>query len=328
MGNKAKKIIIWIIILFILIMAGLFIVDRSVSFQAPDTLVVRNEQSKQAVSEKDSTPISILFVGDMMFDRYIRQVRDQKGSDFVFSEVKNLLAGSDLVVGNLEGPISDNPSVSVDSEFGSRNNYVFTFDPGVSDDLKRNNIQMVDIGNNHITNFGDEGIAKTKEYLKQGGVDFFGDPQGEKRIALWNKDGTKIAFVSYDQFEEDPITKTLNDIREAKREKSDLIILYTHWGKEYSKEPIKNVQELGHRFIDEGADLVIGSHPHVVQKKEEYKGKLIYYSLGNFIFDQYFDPETQKGLAVQAEINADDKKMTFKEFPVRMKNNGQTLEQQ
>ncbi len=325
MGNKVKKIILLIIILFILIIAGLFIVNRSVSFQAPDVPAVKIEKSRE-IAPEERGPVSILFVGDMMFDRYIRQVRDKKGGDFIFSEVKNLLSRSDLVVGNLEGPISDNPSISIDSEFGSRNNYVFTFGPDTSEDLKRNNIGIVNIGNNHIMNFGDEGLLKTKEYLKQGKVDFFGDPQREKRIAIWNRDGTKIAFVSYDQFEKDPVTKTLADIQEAKKGKADLIILYTHWGKEYSKEPTKNVQELGRKFIDEGADLVIGSHPHVVQKKEEYKGKLIYYSLGNFIFDQYFDPETQKGLAVQVEISADNK-MTFKEFPVKMKNNGQTFEQ-
>jgi poly-gamma-glutamate synthesis protein (capsule biosynthesis protein) len=326
MGNKVKKIIIWTIILLILVVAGIFIVNKGVSFQeAPDVPQIKIEKSHE-VAPKERSSVSLLFVGDMMFDRYIRQVRDKKGSDFIFSEVKDLLAKSDLVAGNLEGPISDNPSVSVESEFGSQNNYVFTFDPGVSEDLRKNNIWIVNIGNNHIMNFREEGLAKTKQYLRSGGVDFFGDPGGEKRIAKFEKNGAKIAFVSYDQFEKDPLTKTLSDIQEAKKEKADSIILYTHWGKEYSKEPTKNDQELGRKFIDEGVDLIIGSHPHIVQKKEEYKGKMIYYSLGNFIFDQYFDPETQKGLTVQVMIGADNK-MTFKEFPVKMKNNGQTLEE-
>lgn len=69
--------------------------------------------------------------------------------------------------------------------------------------------------------------------------------------------------------------------------------------------------------------MIIGSHPHVVQEKEEYKGKIIYYSLGNFIFDQYFDPDTARGLAVKATIGSDNS-ISFQEFSVEMKNNGQT----
>jgi len=88
--------------------------------------------------------------------------------------------------------------------------------------------------------------------------------------------------------------------------------------------PSERTKELAHEFIDNGADLVIGSHPHVIQTKEVYKGKAIYYSLGNFIFDQYFSPYTQKGLAVEVELGSQGS-LDLKEYTVEMKNSGQTV---
>ncbi len=269
-------------------------------------------------------PVKILFVGDMMFDRYIRQTAERKGSDFVFAGVKEILAGNDLVVGNLEGPITDKASVSVGSEIGARDNYIFTFNPDVASELWKNNVKLVNIGNNHILNFGNDGLTQTKENLQNNKVDFFGDPAGEKRIAVWNQKGLKLAFVSYNQFEKDGVAKTLADIKAAKQMNADEVVLYAHWGTEFVGQSDAKIKDLAHGFIDSGADLIIGSHPHVVQDKEQYQGKMIYYSLGNFIFDQYFSFETQQGLAVQLEIDT-KKQTTFKELPVTMKANGQTI---
>ena len=80
------------------------------------------------------------------------------------------------------------------------------------------------------------------------------------------------------------------------------MIVFLHWGEEYQLISSSSQRKLAHSLIDAGADLIIGSHPHVVQEIEKYKGKLIFYSLGNFIFDQYFSRETQKGLAVSLEL--------------------------
>lgn len=328
MKNKQiGKIILLLVLLTVLVLVGLFLVGKkTASFE---NIKFSTEKQKTVAFEKvpikSKELVRILFVGDMMFDRYVRQVSAKRGSDFVFAGVKEMLSGSDLVVGNLEGPITDKPSVSVDSEIGARNNYIFTFDSTVGADLWKNNIKLVNIGNNHILNFGEEGLLKTKENLKNNRVDFFGDPAGEKRLAVWKKNGTKIVFVGYNQFEKEAENKTSADLEQAKKEGADLIVLYAHWGTEFVGQAGDNIKELAHNFIDSGADLIIGSHPHVVQDKEEYKGKLIYYSLGNFIFDQYFSPETQQGLAVQIEMNPQDEKVFAKELPVMMKTNGQTI---
>ena len=106
---------------------------------------------------------------------------------------------------------------------------------------------------------------------------------------------------------------------------SDYLIVYAHWGNEYETTPTSQQTDLAHSFIDAGADFIIGSHPHVVQTKEEYKGKMIYYSLGNMVFDQYFSTETQKGLLIEADINTDSDSISFKETTIRLEVNGQTV---
>ncbi len=319
--DKIKKIILALILLVGLIAIGLFFVGQKLAL---NNLAKEKELAAQTENDKMDKPVKILFVGDMMFDRYIRQTAERKGSDFVFAGVAKMLSENDLVIGNLEGPITDKPSVSVGSEIGARDNYIFTFNPGVASELWKNNIKLVSLGNNHIFNFGADGLVQTKENLQNNKVAFFGDPAGEKRIATWNQNGLKLAFVVYNQFEKDGVAKTLADIKAAKKMNADEVILYAHWGTEFVGQSDAKIKELAHGFIDGGVDLVIGSHPHVVQGKEQYQGKMIYYSLGNFIFDQYFSHETQQGLAVQLEIDT-KKQTTFKELPVTMKTNGQTV---
>jgi len=329
MNNKMQKVILVLILLASFIMASLFFVGKKTISSESSDLVIKSEQTtfKMAIASKSENSIKILFVGDMIFDRYIRQVSDRRGYDFPFKKVESLLKGNDLVVGNLEGPITDNKSISIDSEIGEKNNYIFTFDPKISEALASKNIKLVNIGNNHISNFGSSGIESTRKHLAQSGVDFFGDPEKvDKRLVIENIKNIKIAFVNYNQFVAGAEQKTINDINNAKSLNVDFIVLYTHWGKEFMTEPEDKLKILAHKFIDSGADLVIGSHPHVVQSKEEYKGRMIYYSLGNFIFDQYFDSNTQKGLAVQATMDLNSKKIITRDLPIILDNNGQTLQ--
>ena len=328
--EKIRKIIPLLILLISLVLIGLFLVGRkTASFENVKTDVVVEKKAvgiaKAVALAEVAGSVKILFTGDIMLDRYIRQISEKRGGGFFFAGVQDLLVINDLVVSNLEGPITDNPSVSVGSEIGAHDNYIFTFDPIVASELWKNNIKLVNLGNNHILNFGADGLAQTKENLRSNKVDFFGDPTGEKRIATWNKNGLKLAFVNYNQFEKDGIAKALDNISAAKQLNVDEIILYAHWGTEFVAEADVKLKDLAHSFIDGGVDLIIGSHPHVVQNKEQYRGKMIYYSLGNFIFDQYFSPEAQKGLSVQVEIDSRDKNFIFIEFPVAIKGSGQTV---
>lgn len=280
-------------------------------------------ESSEAVPSMASDHVTLLFGGDMMFDRYIREVGEKKGYDFIFSPIHEKLLSYDGVIANLEGPITTQSSVSVGSEFGSAKNYVFTFDPKVTQTLWDNNIHTVNIGNNHILNFGNEGLSETKRLLTQSHIEFFGDPSDAAHTTVIRTvRDIRIAFVNYNQFAAKiSAEESVSAIRKAKQQ-ADIVVVYTHWGVEYEAPP-QAVKDLAHTMIDEGADVIIGSHPHIVQESEIYKGKKIYYSLGNFVFDQFFQDMTKNGLLVEMQVNTNDKSLSFQDIAISLETNGQ-----
>jgi len=272
--------------------------------------------SPERVVEYHRTPGSlfephttVLFGGDMMFDRYIRQTMDNYGGNFIFSCIADVLSSADLVVANLEGPITEYTSVSARSEIGSPENFIFTFPPESAELLARHNIRLVNLGNNHILNFGWEGERSTRTALRVARISYFGSP-AEQFIAMENLNGVLFAFINYNEFlptsvrrsiygtTDDSIYGTLEDIQRV-RAAGYLPIIYIHWSDEYVTTSSAYSHELAHSFIDAGAEMVIGSHPHVIQESEVYRGKHIYYSLGNFVFDQYWDDDVRTGLLLR-----------------------------
>lgn len=273
--------------------------------------------------------VQLLFVGDLMFDRGIRYYAAKNGgNDFIFDKISPELLKNDLVVANLEGPITNNKSVSAGTAPGSTDNYFFTFDPSVAKTLFKQNIRLVDLGNNHILNFGQTGLAQTKNYLDQAHVGYFGAPDYPKSTSE-EINGVKITFIGYNEFADlDPEINTLSTGEEIQKAKkfSDIIIVFSHWGVEYSQNPTDEMKNLAHQFIDAGADLVVGAHPHVIEPIEIYNGKRIYYSLGNFIFDQYFNEDVRNGLGVEVKINKKTNQLDFLEKYFYLDSNGQTVE--
>ncbi|OHB14361.1 MAG: hypothetical protein A2431_00730 [Candidatus Zambryskibacteria bacterium RIFOXYC1_FULL_39_10] len=247
--------------------------------------------------------VKILFVGDMNFDRYIRKVGENKGEDYIFSCISNFLNDSDLVVGNLEGPITNNPSVSLGSVIDTPNNYTFTFPPNTAKLLAKNNIKLVNLGNNHIGNFGNEGIVSTKKYLNDAGVNYIINDK-IYRVKIGEKN---VSFVSYNEFGGDVAEKVAQKIK-IEKESGQIVFVYTHWGDEYV-EPPKRVKDIAKMFARAGADLIVGSHPHVILSSEKIGDTFVYYSLGNFIFDQYWNKEVSTGLVLEMNIKGDDIKI-------------------
>lgn len=266
---------------------------------------------------------SVLFVGDMMFDRGIRSIAEDKEYLHVFSCAKDILHAQNAVVGNLEGPITDNKSVSQGTVPGSTDNYQFTFDPQITDALLLSNIGYVSIGNNHILNFGLDGLAETRKYLSKAGISYFGDPleatSSVARILLPNQ---TISLVSYNEFYS-PDATTTEILIEKEKDAGNFVVVYTHWGEEYVGRNSAQV-ELAHGFIETGADAVIGSHPHVIQEVEEYMGRPIFYSLGNFIFDQWFDDDVMLGMGVKISFAPDSRKAVFETIKFNLNKDGTT----
>ena len=283
------------------------------------------DHSEKTIMKNSKDNVRLLFVGDLMFDRFICKAVEWYGYEYIYSNVEILLGEKDLVIGNLEGPITNEMSESINTIAGSAKNFKFTFASGTADVLKKMNINLVNIGNNHILDFGSTGLKTTRKYLEESGIRWFGDPEDEnRRLCIVNIKGLKIGFVSYNQFIKSGYEKAVIDIKNAFSMNIDVIIVFAHWGIEFASIPDKQIRELAHGLIDNGADIIIGTHPHVIQPKEIYNEKLIYYSLGNFIFDQYFDSKTKKGIAVEVVIDS-EKRIKYIEHFISLKSNGQTI---
>jgi len=263
----------------------------------------------------------VLFAGDMMFDRTIRTAAEREGDDFLLSCIDQVLLApeNDLVVANLEGPITGKPSVSIGSKPGEARNFVFTFPISTAQLLKDHQIDLVNLGNNHILNFGYSGVQSTVSTLEEVGVAYFGDPITDK-VVYKTISGVPLAFISYNEFSDDgaktAAAVTMIQIKSAKSV-GFLPVVYTHWGLEYVRTAPQYIRDRAHAFVDAGAIAVIGSHPHVVQDSETYKGALIYYSLGNFVFDQYFQESVRNGLLIRVAFNSEGVE-SVEEIPVKL----------
>ncbi len=284
--------------------------------------LVNSEMARIKTDNIDSK-VEMFFVGDLMLDRYNRQLIQMHGAEWITKEINHLFLDNDLNVVNLEGPITREKSVSVGSKEGAKNNYVFTFDPkNTNEFLKYNKLNLINLGNNHVLNFGKDGLDYTKGFLLTKKVEFFGDIKNEGAGYIKkNINGTKVSFVSYNQFGGNGFDSVLKNI-ENLEESSDITIVYTHWGQEYKLNENESQKKRAHNMIDVGADLIIGSHPHVVQSIENYKGKTIFYSLGNFVFDQYFSKDTMIGLGVKAFVDKEND-LTFELIPLELTKGGQ-----
>lgn len=270
------------------------------------------------VSPKEA-PV-ILFLGDLMFDRHIRRMARAYGEDHILSCVTPLLERADLVVGNLEGPITEEASVSEGTVPGSMNNFRFTFPPSTASLLEKHGIRLVNLGNNHIGDFGVAGMHSTRAYLDIAGVAHFGGLTGDEPVYRTELKGVPLSFVSYNQFG-GGTPESVAEAIASERTLGRTVIVYTHWGEEYV-EPTVRMRETALLFAKSGATLVIGSHPHVVQSSERIGDTLVYYSLGNFVFDQYWDAEVSTGLAVLVRLEAEGP--VAEELPVRMNRTGRT----
>lgn len=268
--------------------------------------------SKSTSDEQSST---FLIGGDVMLDRLINHKFSAAGIENVFSNLgKRVFWGSDMATINLEGPISDKPiidDISVD-------NLVFNFPPESIGALKYLNINSVSLANNHTGNAGASGLQNTKSVLQNDNIKSFGEPSGLSEMSVARLDGNipmSIIGINFlPNYDLDEIGNKIKTEKEAGR----FVIVYPHWGNEYQNSHNKNQQMLAERMIDDGADIIVGSHPHVIQDTQVYKGKPIIYSLGNFVFDQTFSKETQQGLLLGGVIYKDRIELSF--FPTEQKN--------
>jgi poly-gamma-glutamate synthesis protein (capsule biosynthesis protein) len=288
------KIIISIIIGVSVVLYGLLQIENYESYHAPDTHIAPVIDS---VEEKGATVIA---VGDIMLGRKVETFMTQQGDSYPFADISEFLKSADAVVGNLEGPIVKNHIHTPD--FG----FQFAFDPKVVPLLKSHNIQIVSLANNHSYDYGPDGYQQSRAFIRNGGIDTFGHyyESGSNYAIRKTIGGKKFIFIGYNltnpQFNQE---QALTYVKGIKKEEGEIMIAFNHGGTEYSTTSGSLQQKFYRNLIDSGVDIVIGAHPHVTQEIEIYNGKPIFYSLGNFIFDQYFSKDVEQGLALRFHFN-------------------------
>lgn len=245
-----------------------------------------------AAKPKPFSPVRLLAFGDLLLDRYIKRAIDNNDHDYPLKNLKEFLAGHDLVLANLEGSFTNFKPKPLDP-----NNTSFTFDPKLVAILNDYGFNILNLANNHVRDFGAEGFTQSQTYLDAANISHFGDYYNEGAPLIKDVDGVKVAFVAYNEFGDDSVDKTVTKVKEV-RANVDRVVVYTHWGIEYQTQFSTGQQAKAHQLVDAGADVVLGSHPHVIQPIEIYNNKPIFYSLGNFLFDQIFSENVTHGLAV------------------------------
>lgn len=266
--------------------------------QALETDVSSPQAASAARLRNLNTQITISLVGDctlgtdeaFAYDTSLNAYQLYRGSDYFLQNVKTIFAEDDLTIINMEGPLTESTE---------RNGEKFAFKgaPGFVDILSGSSVEAANLANNHSHDYGEQGFEDTKRILSDAGITAFGYDE----TALITIKGIKIGLVGiYELHDHLERTRQLKDnIAKVKQEGADLIITIFHWGNERETIPDSNQMALGHIAIDYGADLVAGHHPHVLQGIEEYRGKYIVYSLGNFCFGGNSAPDDMDTMIFQ-----------------------------
>ncbi|AFA71390.1 capsule synthesis protein CapA [Gordonia polyisoprenivorans VH2] len=227
--------------------------------------------------------------------------------DYFFQNVKALFAADDLTVANFEVALTRRGTQRYK---GEGEVYHFHGDPALAATLPAGGIDVVTVANNHTFDYGQVGFDDTLAALRGVGVEYFGtgdesEGSGYDLDNLTTIKGVRFGFVGYQAWADSAQMrrKLVSDIKSLRARGADVVIPFMHWGIESEHEPYGVQTELAHLAIDAGADLVVGTHPHVIQSMEIYRGKLIAYSFGNFAFGGNSNPTDKRTFILQTRFD-------------------------
>lgn len=261
--------------------------------------------------------IKLAFVGDILLASSVETLMKKNGFDYPYAKASPYLLGPDLLAGNLENPITKRGVPATNKQ------YVFKGTPDSLPALKEAGFDIVNLANNHTLDQGVEGLLDTIGHLDEAGIPNVGGGSDETEAfkpVLLEANGISVAYIGLSRVlpvgewkatdkraglaETYDSTRAAQTIKEANGQ-ADLVVVMVHWGQEREDHPNKDQKRLAREYIDAGADLVIGSHPHVLQGLEQYKGKWIAYSLGNFIFNMTKTEKTKDTGVLDAVCTAE-----------------------
>lgn len=324
-------IIVWLMAVLFFIACGLFFVARDLnSILRHDIASADLSQTKEGATLTEQTNsdqllaaklpvaenlITMIAVGDVSFSRQVeKKIKENNNPDYPLLKIKDYLSAADFVFGNLETAITPGRPIQTGE-------MIFRSNTSTAVVLANNNFKIVSLANNHTMNFGSAGLEDTLDYLSAIGLKTVGaglDAAAAYAPIYFETQGIKFAFLAYNDPSIVPVSyeagtkmpgTAFMDLEKmtaaiiAAKEQADLIIVSLHAGDEYTASPNEEQRDFARAAIEAGADLVIGHHPHVVQTLEKYQDKYIFYSLGNFVFDQMWSEETRHGLAVKFYFN-------------------------
>lgn len=294
----------------LILLAGLFLWIIYALTSQPESFFYRAGPAKSSVlpdqltEETEPPAVTLMFVGDMMFDRGVKfMVEKNAGGSwrFLFQNIADTLKQADILFGNLEGPISERGR-----RIGSK--YSFRFKPEIAEILKDYGFDVVSVTNNHAGDWGLEAFVDTLSYLEKNNILAAGGGEDDKEA--YSPRSLKIknmlfSFLAFSDLGPRQLEATSSQagiawadeekiksaVKSAKN-KGAFVVVSFHFGEEYQPDPSQRQRLLAELAVEAGADLIVGHHPHVLQPLAAYKDGLIIYSLGNFIFDQYFSEET------------------------------------
>lgn len=269
-------------------------------------LVINTKDSKK---DKNKTrTITISSMGDCTlgtdenFDqsRSLNAFYNSQGADYFFKNVRSILEKDNLSIVNFEGTLTT-------SDTRADKKFAFKADPKYVDILTGSSVEAANIANNHSSDYGESSRTDTLKVLKDAGIATF----GFEHVALLDVDGVKVGLTGIYELAEhlEKKQQVKENIAALKEAGAELIIVNFHWGIEREYVPNDTQKTLAHLAVDEGADLVIGHHPHVLQGIEKYKGKYIAYSLGNFCFGGNSNPQDKDTMIFQQTFTIENGKV-------------------
>ena len=266
--------------------------------KAQEEAAAKKAEEAAKAAEKDPVSLTISVVGDCTlgtdetfdYDTSLNAYYDNNGKDYFFQNVKSIFAADDLTIANFEGTLTD-------SDAREDKTFAFKAPAEYAQILTSGSIEAVNTANNHSHDYGDQSYTDTLTALDNEGITHFGYDD----TAVMDIKGVKVGLVGiYELNDHLGREQQLKDnIAKVKTDGAELVIVIFHWGNETETVPDTNQMTLGRLAIDEGADLVCGHHPHVLQGIETYKGKNIVYSLGNFCFGGNSSPSDMDTMIFQ-----------------------------
>jgi gamma-polyglutamate biosynthesis protein CapA len=251
--------------------------------------------SSYAIDKKDS----IIFTGDVLLARNVEFLMKREGVDYPYRGFSlSSLAPNPAIVGNFESAM---PTAHVTTQALGM---TFSVDPVFLSGLKAAGYTHLSLANNHSFDYGANGYENARVQLQQNGLTAFGNGEAVDgdSVTYIDTELGRVALVALNASEHLPDRAAVEKIMRIASRKSDIQIVCIHWGTEYETVHTYVQEELATSLVHAGADLIVGHHPHVVEDIGVIDGVMVFYSLGNYIFDQYFSTEVQEGLVLSLDM--------------------------